>query len=99
MSIEGGQWQWGDLGGVPLQSSNNNKFSGKKDKPKDSTKLGKNGRLTTEEREHWIKEGLCLYCGEKGHLAQDCLKSKAAKARAATFVSMESKSDSMDSKK
>ena len=80
-------------------SSNDNKSSWKKDKPKDSTKLGKNGRLTTEEREHCIKEGLCLYCGEKGHTAQDCLKSKAAKACAAAFASMESKSDSADSKK
>ena len=79
--------------------SNNNKSSWKKDKPKDSTKLGKNGRLTTKEWEHRIKEGLCLYCGEKGHVAQDCLKSKAAKACAATFASMESKSDSTDSKK
>ena len=79
--------------------SNNNKSSWKKDKPKDSTKLGKNGRLTTEERERRIKEGLCLYCGEKGHVAQDCPKSKAAKARAAAFASTDSTSESADSKK
>ena len=36
--------------------SNDNKSSWKKDKPKESTKLGKNGRLTTEERERRIKE-------------------------------------------
>ena len=79
--------------------SNDNKSSWKKDKPKDSTKLGKNGRLTTEEQEHHIKEGLCLYCGEKGHIAQDCPKSKAAKARAAAFASTDSMSESADSKK
>ena len=79
--------------------SNNNKSSWKKDKPKDSIKLGKNGRLTTEEWERHIKEGLCLYCGEKGHIAQDCPKSKAVKACAAAFASTDSKLDSADSKK
>ena len=80
-------------------SSNDNKSSWKKDKPKDSTKLGKNGRLTTKEQERRIKEGLCLYCGEKGHVAQDCTKSKAAKARAAAFASTDSMLDSADSKR
>ena len=80
-------------------SSNDNKSSWKKDKPKDSTKLGKNGRLTTEERECCVKEGLCLYCGEKGHVAQDCPKSKAVKAHTTAFASTESKSDFADSKK
>ena len=77
-----------------------NKNSSLKDKPKNSIsdKLGKNGKLIGEEREHRLKEGLCLYYGEKGHIAQDCPKSKAAKAHAAT-VTMESKLDSADSKK
>ena len=51
--------------------NNPNESSWKKDKPKDSTKLGKNGRLTTEKWECRIKKGLCLYCGEKGHVAQE----------------------------
>lgn len=81
-------------------SSAPNKGSSSKDKPKNSIsdKLGKNGKLIGEERERRLKEGLCLYCGEKGHIAHDCPKSKAAKARAAT-VTAESKSDSADSKK
>ena len=81
-------------------SSAPNKNSSSKDKPKNSTldKLGKNGKLIGEERERHLKEGLCLYCGEKGHIAQDCPKSKAAKARAAT-VTTESKPESADSKK
>jgi hypothetical protein len=68
-----------------------------KDKPKNSIaeKLGKDGKLTGEERERRMKEGLCLYCGEKGHMSKDCNKSKTAKARAATT----SKADSADSKK
>ena len=87
----------------PPRSENSSKSDAKnknfKEKSKDSTKLGKNGKLTTEERDRRMKEGLCLYCGEKGHVAQDCLKSKAAKARAATVTSNESKTDSTESKK
>ena len=72
-----------------------------KDKPKNliSNKLGKNGKLTGEERECRMKEGLCLYCGEKGHVAHDCPKSAAAKACAAKVSAPESKADSADSKK
>jgi hypothetical protein len=88
----------------PNSSANhgNSSFFGKKsdskDKPKPNLladKLGKNGKLTGEERERRMKEGLCLYCGKSGHVAHDCPKSVAAKARAA---SVESK-DSADSKK
>jgi len=60
-----------------------------------ANKLGNNGKLTGDEWEHHIKEGLCLYCGKSGHVAQDYPKALAAKAHAA---SMESK-DSVDSKK
>ena len=75
-------------------SSNNNSSSSKpskgasKDKPKNSIsdKLGKNGKLTRDERDHRMKEGLCLYCGEKGHVAHDCPKSAAGKACAAKVL-------------
>jgi Ty3 transposon capsid-like protein/Zinc knuckle len=80
-------------------SNSDAKSKTSKDKPKDSSKVGKNGKLTTEERERRMKEGLCLYCGEKGHVAHDCPKSKAAKARAAALTSDESKTGSADSKK
>jgi len=76
----------------------NSASSGSKDKTKPNplvNKLGKNGKLTRDEWECCIKEGLCLYCGKSGHVAQDCLKALAAKACA---VSVESK-DSADSKK
>ena len=46
-----------------------------------------------------MKEGLCFYCGKKGHVAHDCPKSAAAKAHAAKVSAPESKADSMDSKK
>ena len=88
-------------------SSNNNSSSSKpskgpsKDKPKNSisNKLGKNGKLTGDERDRRMKGGLCLYCGEKGHVAHDCPKSAAAKAHAAKVSAPKSKADSVDSKK
>jgi hypothetical protein len=79
-------------------SASSGKRSEPKDKPKPNPladKLGKNGKLTGEEWERHMKEGLCLYCGKSGHVAHDCPKAVAAKARTA---SVESK-DSTDSKK
>ncbi|KIN98938.1 hypothetical protein M404DRAFT_30906 [Pisolithus tinctorius Marx 270] len=48
--------------------------------------LGKDGKLTSAERQRRMKNNLCLFCGEPGHSAKDCPKStsRAAKARAAT---------------
>ena len=72
-----------------------------KDKPKSNIadKLGQNGKLTRDECDHHMKEELCLYCGEKGHVAHDCPKSAAAKACAAKVLAPESKANSTDSKK
>jgi hypothetical protein len=77
-------------------SANNSKSSSSgssKDKSKSflSGKLGKNGKLTNDERERRIKEGLCLYCGKTGHVAKDCSKASAT-ARAATADAKDSKS-------
>jgi len=72
--------------------------SGSKDKTKPNplaNKLGKNGKLTRNEQECHIKEGLCLYCGKSGHVAQHCPKALAAKAHAASVESI----DPADSKK
>ncbi|KIO13221.1 hypothetical protein M404DRAFT_122178, partial [Pisolithus tinctorius Marx 270] len=46
--------------------------------------LGKDGKLTSTERQCRMKNNLCLFCGEAGHSAKDCPKStsRAAKARA-----------------
>jgi len=55
-------------------------------KPDLSGKLDSHGKLTTKERQYWIDNNLCLFCGKKGHWVTDCLSAKAstAKGRAAT---------------
>ena len=49
-------------------------------------KLGKDGRLTQEERQCHMDNNLCLFCGKPGHIAKEYLKatSAATKAHAAT---------------
>jgi hypothetical protein len=52
-------------------------------------KSEKRGLLTVEEKERRHKEGLCLYCGEKGHLVAECPKSQKGQSSAtgrATFT-------------
>jgi Domain of unknown function (DUF4939) len=50
--------------------------------------IGSDGHLTPAERERRVKAGLCLLCGQKGHLVKDCPKStrstgSSSKGRAA----------------
>ncbi|KIM57582.1 hypothetical protein SCLCIDRAFT_28685 [Scleroderma citrinum Foug A] len=49
-------------------------------------KLGKDGKLTSEERKCRFEQNLCMFCGGSGHKAKECPKSgsRAAKARSAT---------------
>jgi hypothetical protein len=51
-------------------------------------KLGKDGKLTAEERKRRFDMKLCLFCAGDGHEAKDCPKSssRAAKARVATIT-------------
>ena len=50
-------------------------------------KLGKDGKLTQQERQRRFNNNLCMFCGGVGHTAKDCPKSSSsaskAKARAA----------------
>ncbi|KAG6327649.1 hypothetical protein ID866_11440 [Astraeus odoratus] len=52
--------------------------------------IGKDGKLTTAEHLHRIKNALCLFCGLPGHSAKDCPRftSRAAKACAAQAASV-----------
>ena len=45
-------------------------------------KLGKDGKLTPQERQHHMDNSLCLLSGKVGHIAKECLKSLAIAARA-----------------
>jgi len=55
-----------------------------------SDKLGKDGKLTSEECKRRFNMNLCMFCGATGHKAKDCPKSgsRAAKTRAATATTM-----------
>ena len=46
-----------------------------------------------------MKKGLCLYCGEKGHVAHNCPKSAASKACLAKALAPPPKAEPADSKK
>ena len=50
-------------------------------------KLGKDGKLTQEERQRHMDNNLCLFCSKPGHIAKECLKatSAGANARAASM--------------
>ena len=79
------------------KSKSNSGNSKNSEKPKVNVltdKLGKDGKLTSDEWEHQLKEKLCLYCGKPGHKALECNKSASAKGRVATIDSMESKKSS-----
>ncbi|KIO00537.1 hypothetical protein M404DRAFT_152594 [Pisolithus tinctorius Marx 270] len=60
---------------------NNNNSNSSKPEP---SKLGKDGKLTPEERKHRIDGNLCMFCRGSGHFADKCpKKARKAKARAA----------------
>ena len=67
-----------------------------------SSKLGKDGKLTNEERRRRFENNLCMFCGQSGHVAKDCphASSCVAKARAADVAPPAVKpEDSSESKK
>src|SRR5882724_2382111 len=96
-----------------LQSKQNNKHSGstqgkgstseqkKSTTPDLSLKLGKDGKVTPQERQCCLDNKLCLFCGTSRHVAKDCPKSTLAssKARASKTDQEKSASNNSDSKK
>lgn len=78
----------GSSGAKPVAAPSNNSNSGKPPAGTLNSKLGKDGQLTTQERERRFKNNLCMFCGKAGHTAKECNKasSSAAKARAAKAV-------------
>ena len=64
-------------------------------------KLGKDGKLTQQERQRRLDNNLCLFCGGPGHTAANCNKasSAAAKAKARAAQAKEKDPPAGDSKK
>src|SRR5882672_9789694 len=54
----------------------------KKPDPDLSSKLGKDSKLTPQERQRRLDNNLCLFCGTSGHVAKDCPKSSSASSKA-----------------
>ena len=47
-----------------------------------TNKLGSDGKLTPQERQRRIDRGLCLLCGQSGHMVRECPRSMKARAAA-----------------
>ena len=61
------------------KGSSNNSNNNKNDKSKTvlnllADKLGKDGKLTLQERQRCFDNKLCIFCGGTGHTAKDCPK-------------------------
>ena len=88
----------------PNQNSNNNntgKPASSGNSAALSDKLGKDGKLTPQERQCRFDNNLCMFCGRTGHTAKDCLKSSssASKTKAHATQAKEKDKESPDSKK
>ena len=70
-------------------------------KPDLTLKLGSNSKLTSDERKHRFNNKLCMFCGARGHMVKDCLKSTsmASKGRSVTTTPETKLEDSSESKK
>jgi len=75
------------------KATSNQSSSGSK--PDLTNKLGKNGKLTADERKRQLDHNLCMFCGGTGHFVDNCpKKSKKAKACAAAITAESGKTDS-----
>ena len=63
-------------------SSKGSTSESRKSNPNLSSKLGKDGKLTPQERQCHLDKNLCLFCGASGHMAKDCPKSTSAAVKA-----------------
>ena len=70
-----------------------NPASASSKKPNLSNKLGKDGKLTPEERKRRLENKLCLFCGGPGHQAKDCPKTTSSASKAKARIAAAEKSD------
>ncbi len=74
-------------GSAPKSSDSNSSGSASNPKPY-ADKLGKDGRLTQEEKDRRRKNNLCMFCGGK-HKTEDCNKCKATTSTKGRAVEVE----------
>jgi len=75
------------------KATSNQSLSGSR--PDLTNKLGKDGKLTTDERKRHLENNLCMFCRGTGHFVDNCpKKTKKAKARAAAIAAESGKMDS-----
>lgn len=95
---------------TPTSGNNTNKQSNTKpDKSATSSgnsasaslppKLGKDGKLTPQERQRRFDNNLCMFCGGVGHTARDCPKSTSSASKAKGRAAQAKEKESTDSKK
>jgi hypothetical protein len=87
-------------------NSNNNNNSNKSAKSSSSgnsasisDKLGKDGKLTPQERQRRFDNNLCMFCGAVGHTAKDCPKSSSSASKAKARAAQAKEKDTPDPKK
>jgi len=75
------------------KATSNQSLSGSR--PDLTNKLGKDGKLTTDECKRRLENNLCMFCRGTGHFVDNCpKKTKKAKARAAAIAAESGKTDS-----
>jgi len=78
------------------KTTSNQSSSGSR--PDLTNKLGKDRKLTADERKRRLDNNLCMFCGGTGHFTDNCpKKTKKAKARAAAIAAESGKTDSTNS--
>ena len=96
----------GKFGNKSLKPEPANEASGSKDnkRPKEQAqkrpdlmdKLGKDGKITPQERQQHMDGGLCPLCASSSHMIKDCLKATRGRVAQVTEATDSSPADTTD---
>ena len=70
----------------PETASKGKALENLKPSPNMTGKLGKDGKLTPQERQHHMDNSLCLFCRKTRHITKECPKLLAIAAQAHTAI-------------